>query len=134
MLEAAGEPVAVLRVLATAKPLEARSPRPERLDVTVAADGPAMVVVTQLADPQWQGHWIGPDGRERPAPIVPVFKRPGEHGWQAVTIPGPGRWTLRMEYVALDVQAGLLVSGVSFLVLIGLGIFLRPGRPPVKAD
>ena len=39
-----------------------------------------------------------------------------------------------MEYIAHDVQAGLLVSGVSFLVLIGLGVFLRPGRQPVKAD
>ncbi len=134
MLEAVSEPLAVLSVLASAKPLESRSTRPERLDVTVQADGPAMLIVTQLADPQWQGRWIGPNGRDRPARIVPVFKRRGEHGWQSVAIPGPGAWILHMEYVASDVHAGLLVSGVSFLVLIGLGVFLRPGRHPVKAD
>ena len=131
---AKGEPDVVLRVFQSAKPLAIRSPRPERLDVTVEAGGPAALVVTQLADPQWQARWIGPDGRERPAAIVPVFVRPGEHGWQAVTLPGPGRWTLQMEYVARDVQLGLIVSGLSFLVLIGLGVFLRPGRHPVKAD
>jgi hypothetical protein len=122
-----GEPGAVLRVIESARPLDVRSARPERLRVTVEATGPAAVVLSQLADPQWQGSWIGPGG-ERPATIVPVFARPGERGWQALTVPGPGRWTLQLEYRARDVQEGLIVSGLSFL--IGLGVFLRAGRNP----
>jgi hypothetical protein len=131
---AGGEPDAVLRVLEPAKRLPVRTVRPERLDVTVEAHGPAAVVVTQLADPQWQARWVGYDGGDRPAAIAPAFVRHGEHGWQAVTVPGPGRWTLQMEYIARDVQAGLIVSGVSFLVLIGLGVFLRPRRSPMRVE
>jgi hypothetical protein len=103
--------------------------RPERLEVTVEAEGPAAVVLSQLADPQWRGRWVGPAG-EGPATIVPVFVGPEERGWQALTLPGPGRWTLRLEYRARDVQEGLIVSGLSFL--IGLGVFLRAGPNPLR--
>jgi hypothetical protein len=54
---------------------------------------------------------------------------PGEHGWQRVLVPGPGRWTLRLDYVARDVQLGLIVSALSLLVLLGLWIYLGSGRP-----
>jgi hypothetical protein len=124
---------AVLRVLGPAVPLELRSQVPERLDLTVDADGPAAVIVSQLSDPQWEGRWIGPDGRAQPAEVLPVFRSPLRYGWQAIHVPGPGRWTLHLEYVARDVQAGLIVSGVSFLVLIGLAVVLRPGHHSLKA-
>jgi hypothetical protein len=130
ILETAGaEPGTVIRVLEGARPLEAVAPRPERLDVAVAVEGPAAVVVSQLADPQWRARWIGPDGVERPAAVRPVFAGPREHGWQAAVVPGPGRWSLRMEYDARDVAMGQLVSGTSLLALIGLAVMLR-GRPP----
>jgi hypothetical protein len=128
ILEAStGEPDAVLGVLETAEPLAIRLARPEQLELTLESRGPAVVVLSQLADPQWRGRWLGTSGT-RPAAIAQGFARPHELGWQAVTVPGPGRWTLRMEYQARDVQVGLIVSGLSFL--IGLGIFLRPGRKP----
>jgi hypothetical protein len=120
-------------VLEKATPLELRGAIPERLELNLDTSGPAAVIVTQLFDPQWQGRWIGPDGRERPAAVLPVFKSRESHGWQMIDVPGPGRWTLHLEYVARDVQAGLIISGVSFLVLIGLAILLRPGRPSLKA-
>jgi hypothetical protein len=123
----AGEPGPVLRVLDSARPLTVRSERPEQLEVTVEADGPAAVVVSQLADPQWSGRWMEPAG-EAAATIAPVFTRPDERGWQATTVPGPGRWTLRLDYQARDVRQGLMVSGLSFL--IWLGAFLRAGRTP----
>jgi hypothetical protein len=123
----------VFGVLKSAMPLDLRTQTPERLELNVDAPGPAAVIVTQLFDPQWQGRWIGPDGRERPAPVVPVFKSLESYGWQMIHVPGPGRWTLRLEYVARDVQAGLIISGLSFLVLIGLAVVLWPGRPSQEA-
>jgi hypothetical protein len=124
----------VYGVLKSALPLDLRTETPEQLTLEVESDGPAAVIVSQLSDPQWQARWIDPGGRAQPAPVRPVFTGPSGYGWQAVNVPGPGRWTLRLEYVARDVQAGLIVSGVSFLVLIGLAILLRPGRPPLKAN
>jgi hypothetical protein len=129
MLDAApGEPEAVLSVLEAAAPLELISRTPEWVELRVVARGGAAVIVSQLADPQWQGRWIGPDGRAQPAPIRPVFRGRGRFGWQAVNVPGPGPWTLHLDYVARDVRAGLIVSGISFLVWLGLAVFLRPRR------
>lgn len=129
-----GDPRAVLEVLGRGRGLELRRSRPERVEIAVEADGPSVVIVAQLADPAWRATWVGPDGQQRPAEIAPAFAlkrqgpRPEEKGWQAVTVPGPGRWTLRMEYDDRAVSAGLAVSGVSWLVwLIGL-VFRFPGR------
>jgi hypothetical protein len=123
----------VAGVLKSAIPLDLRTLTPEQLELKVESDGPAAVIVSQLSDPQWQARWIGSDGRQRPVPILPAFTGPSGYGWQFIGVPFPGRWTLRLEYVARDVQAGLIISGVSFLVLIGLAIVLRPRHPPVKA-
>jgi hypothetical protein len=120
-------------VLKSARPLDLRAQTPERLEVDVEAGGPAAVIVAQLSDPQWQARWIDPGRGEQQAPVRPVFTDRSGYGWQAVDVPGPGRWTLRLEYVARDVQAGLIISGVSFLVLAGLAILLRPERPRLKA-
>ncbi len=68
-----GDPKSVLGVLGRAAPLAARVPSPERMEVEVVAEGPALVVVSQLADPQWQARWLG-RGAERPATIMPVFR------------------------------------------------------------
>jgi hypothetical protein len=130
---ARGEPEPLARVLESASPLELRSHVPERLELNVDIRGSATVIVSQLFDPQWQGRWVASDGQQQPAAVRRVFKNPGGNGWQMIDVPGPGRWTLRLEYVARDAQAGLTISGVSFLVLLGLAILLRPGRPPVKA-
>jgi hypothetical protein len=130
----AREPEVVTRVLAPGHPLALHSQVPERVELNVEANGPAAVIVSQLSDPQWQGRWIGRNGREQPAQVLPVFGNRSGYGWQTINVPGPGRWTLRLEYVARDVQAGLIISGVSFLVLAGLAILLRPGRPPLKAN
>ncbi len=72
------------------QPLTIRADRPERLEIAVQADGPARVLVSQLADPLWEARWLGPAG-DRPATIDPVLRLPNQGGWQAVTVPGPGR-------------------------------------------
>jgi hypothetical protein len=126
ILESApAEPSAVWRVLEGAEPLEVKTLRPERLEVTVEAVDRAAVIVSQLADPQWQARWVG-NGGAKPAVIVPVFAGRGEHGWQAVELPGPGRWTLHLEYVASDVRIGLMASGLSWLAAVL--IFIGSGR------
>jgi hypothetical protein len=124
--------------LGSARPQEVRSTRPERLEVTVEVEAEAgdlmALIITQLADPRWRGWWIGPDGAEHPAPIVPVYALADEWGWQAVKVPGTGRWTLHLEYADPTVTLGLILSGVSFLILIGLALVLRPGRPPQEGE
>ena len=83
--------------------------RPEEWTISVEADEPGWVIVSQLADPQWTARWIGLDGQgEFDGEILPAFRKPGETagGWQRVEVPGSGRWTLRLEYDARDVVGG----------------------------
>jgi hypothetical protein len=128
-----GDPRAVLEVLGRGRGLDVRRSRPERVEIAVEADGPAVLIVAQLADPAWRATWVGPDG-PRPAAIVPAFAlprqgaRPEEKGWQAVAVPGAGRWTLRLDYDDRAVAASLVVSGVSWLVWPLGFVFLFPGR------
>jgi hypothetical protein len=106
---------AMLDWLRGASALAVRRPRPERLEARVQVVEKGVVLVAQLAHPEWRAWWEGPGGL-RPARILPAFARPGDMGWQAVETPGPGPWTLRMEYDARDVRVGLGISAVSGLV------------------
>jgi hypothetical protein len=114
----AGDTEPLLKLFDRASPLRAESLSTRLLDVTVDADSPGWVVITQLADPQWRARWSGGTGREElPAEILPTLRRNAtEGGWQRVRVPGPGRWTLHLEYVARDVRAGLVISAASWLV------------------
>ena len=123
-----GDPAEIVALLARAEPVSVRSERPERLDIEVEADaGPAVVVISQLADPAWRASWKG-GGGSRPAVITPVFRHPirGATGWQSVAVPEPGRRILTLEYPGLDVQVGLAVSGLAWLA--AALIFFRLGR------
>ncbi|MBV8556653.1 MAG: hypothetical protein JO116_13915 [Planctomycetaceae bacterium] len=122
-----GDPKSVLGVLGRATPLATRAPSPERMEVDVVAKGPALVVVSQLADPQWRARWSGRGG-ERPATIVPVFRGDRAVGWQGVRVPEPGAWTLHLEYRGWDVQEGLIVSALAWWV--GILAYRRFGRGP----
>ncbi len=125
----AGDPAVVLAVLDHALPLEIRSARPERLELDVHAEGPATVIVSQLAHPQWRAEWRG-QGGVNAATIGRVFegRRPGEGAWQAVEVPGPGAWTLRMGYDDRDVRTGLAVSAAAWAS--GLVAYFWSGRGP----
>ncbi|WP_406700056.1 hypothetical protein V5E97_14560 [Singulisphaera sp. Ch08] len=105
----------VLQTLRDASPLPIERVSPTQVDVTLDVTGPAFVVVSQLADPQWRARWIGPVG-ERDAPIRPIFMGKNDVGWQVVETPGSGRWTLRMDYVARDVRIGLIISGIAWVL------------------
>jgi hypothetical protein len=93
--------------------------------VVLRAEGPGKVILSQLADPQWRAVWSGPGG-DRPAEIQTACRRPRQSGWQAVRVPGPGLWTLRLEYSGRDVYEGLAVSALAGLA--GVVAFLKLGR------
>ncbi|MGO9811699.1 MAG: hypothetical protein ACLP53_13110, partial [Isosphaeraceae bacterium] len=108
----------LLELFDQAAPLREESRGAQFMDVSVDADAPGWVIVTQLADPQWRARWLDRSSQgEFPAEILPTFRRNrGEGGWQRVRVPGPGRWTLHLEYVASDVAWGLAISSASWLV------------------
>src|SRR5262249_30880030 len=108
MRAGAGDPAEILKVLERASPLASTSSHPENLEVEVRVQGPAAVVISQLADPEWQALLRGPRG-DRPAVIERVFG-----GWQAVGVPGPGHWRLVLRYRGRDVAIGLAISAVAW--------------------
>jgi hypothetical protein len=118
----AGGPGPLLELFDRASPLRAEWRSSEHLEVAVDADATGWVIVTQLADPQWKGRWTGRDRQaEVSAEIRSTFRREESGGgWQRVEVPGPGRWTLHLDYVANDVANGLLVSAGAWVVWITL--------------
>jgi hypothetical protein len=111
-----GDPQEILTIFDAARPLDATSSRPEEWTISVVDGEWGWVVVSQLADPQWQAHWIGLDGQgEHDFPILPTFHKENEPGgWQRVKVPGPGRWTLRLNYDARDVVDGMTISIIAW--------------------
>jgi hypothetical protein len=128
-----GNPGPLLELFDQASPLRAEARSSQRLEVTVEGSAGDWVIVTQLADPQWQARWTSRDGQGDRAEILPTFQREQSlGGWQRVQVPGTGRWTLHLEYVASDVTRGLIISGVSWLVwgflLAGVAVWSRRRR------
>ncbi len=115
-----------------ALPLAAEAGDPGVLELAVDAEAPGWILITQLADPQWQARWRDRDGQgEFPADIVPSFRMgKGDGGWQRVRIPGPGRWSLHLRYVADDVAEGLAISAFAWLAggLILAAVAIRERR------
>jgi hypothetical protein len=119
MTGGAPEPRTVLEALKKGRPLGTPS-GPERTIILVKAEGPAVVVVSQLHYPEWSALWEK-GNTSQPAEILPVFG-----GWQAIRVPGPGDWILRLRYRGDDVRAGLAVSAVAWTAW--LLTFFRPRR------
>ncbi|HWE38535.1 MAG TPA: hypothetical protein VG406_18335 [Isosphaeraceae bacterium] len=111
------ETVAVERIRRSS-PLPCTTIDPENLEVTVVADRPCWVLVTQLDDGDWRAEWRG-EGRSSPAPIETVFG-----GWQAVRLPEPGHWTLRLSYRGRAVWQGLAVSALAWACWVVFGVVL----------
>jgi hypothetical protein len=120
-----GDPREILEILDVAEPLAAESPRPEEWVISVRAEEPGWVIVSQLADPQWNARWIGLDGQGTgDGEILPAFPRGSQPGgWQRVEVPAAGRWTLRLEYDARDVAEGAAISTVAWLSWVIAALF-----------
>jgi hypothetical protein len=129
-----GDPREILAVLEHAVPITVESTRPEEWTIPIETREDAWLIVSQLADPQWKAELIGPDRRRAmPAPILSTFRKANEPGgWQRVDIPGPGRWTLRLEYEAHDIAHGLAISTMAWIVwiVLALACALQPLRNP----
>jgi hypothetical protein len=121
-----GHPSVVLDAMADARPLSFSRADPEHCRVKVSVEGPAIVVISQLADPQWRATWSGTGG-ESPATIHRAFGKPGQGAWQAVEVPGSGDWELKVDYRGDDVWQGLLVSAVALVGWVVL--WIRGGIP-----
>jgi hypothetical protein len=126
---------AALEALADARPLPWAAPEPERFEVGPfdAGAGPNLVVVSNLYDPQWAARWVGGDGAARPAEVAPAFAgRSG--GWQAVRVPGPGRWRLLLEYDARAERLGLAASAVAWAAWLAAWSWprRRRARGPIR--
>ena len=126
--EWSGDPSKVLAVFADATSVQVEHLSPEARAFRVHADGPAMIIFSELADPQWQATWTGLDG-ERAGAIGRAFGRANHGAWQAIQIPGPGDWTLRLNYRARDVELGFGISAVS---VIAFGLLFAVGGRLVK--
>ncbi|HKM53738.1 MAG TPA: hypothetical protein VJY33_10030 [Isosphaeraceae bacterium] len=110
-----GDTGPLLALFDRAVPLRENRRASTLLDIEIEAEEPGWVIITQLADPQWQARWVDEAGEELPARILPSFLRKlSDGGWQRVELPGPGRWSLHMEYVARDVRDGLAISALAW--------------------
>jgi hypothetical protein len=125
----AGEPSSVLRVLQNAEPLEDSSSRPDERTMQVKATQRGVVILAQLFYPEWRAWWEGSGGTQ-PAEIERAFD-----GWQAVRMPEPGTWTLRMQYAGDDVHQGLAFAGIAwglfvlaFLLMWAIQARFKSGR------
>ena len=119
-------PADVLRAMAGASPLEVEAADSEHRALTVRTDGEALVVLGELADPQWRARLADDRGRQTAVPVERAFGRPNQGAWQAVRIPGAGTWRLSLAYRANDVYQGLAGSGLAAVAWIGL--FVAAGR------
>ena len=130
-----GDTGPLLDLFDRARPLVADRPSSLRWDVPVDADGDGWVVVSQLADPQWQARWTGRDGQgDRPAEIVPTFRREARReAGRGSRVPGPGRGCLHLEYVAADVTRGLWISALAWPSGLSVLAALAGGRGSGRA-
>src|SRR5262249_23076020 len=90
--EGSGRPLDVLAALRDARPLDLRRPDPEHRELRFDAEGPSLVVISELADPEWQAVWSGPGGA-RPAEVRRAFGVKGRGAWRALGRGGSGRPT-----------------------------------------
>jgi hypothetical protein len=111
-----GDPRQVLRVIDPAEPLHFEATTPDECTITVEAEARGWVIITQLADPQWSARWANL-GRHRTFDdkLRPAFRKANEPGgWQCIEVPAPGRWALRLNYEAREVELGLGISTIAW--------------------
>jgi hypothetical protein len=120
-----GQPEDIRKALRDALPVEVRSSDPEHREISLHAEAPSILVISQLADPEWQAV-LQNRGERRTSEPLPAFRGPDGGAWQAFMIPRAGDWSLSLAYRGRDVFQGLAISGVAWF-LFGV-VFMRFGR------
>ncbi len=113
-------PLTITALLKASRPLDVIRHGPEEREIRCETDGPSLIVLSELADPELSATLEGKRG-PRPAVIRRTFGRSNRGAWQVVGIPEPGPWTLRLYYRGRDVWQGIAVSGVAVVAWLGLG-------------
>jgi hypothetical protein len=108
LIRIGNDPHNVLVALASARPLEWLSSRPEEVNVRVQADQPGTVILSQLDYPRWHATLEGASAAAQRVPILRLFD-----GWQGVKVPA-GNWTLRLKYDATRDWVCLAISGLAW--------------------
>ena len=111
-----GNPAEVISALSDARPIAVEHESPELRVFRIHSEVPALLVFSELADPQWRAVWTGLNG-EQYGMIHRAFGRPNQGAWEAVHVPGNGDWTLRLIYRGVDVEVGLAISLIAWLTL-----------------
>jgi hypothetical protein len=90
-------------------------------DVVVEADldGPGWLVLTDAEAPGWRATASEAAGARLETPIYRAYG-----AFRSVYLPGRGTWTVRFTYEPTSFRAGLLVSGLSVVMLVLAGGFL----------
>ncbi len=106
------DPDAIRSVLPNATPLTLEAADPQHRKVDLDARGAEAIVLAVQYEPAWSATWEGegPQGK-RPAELVMAWG-----GWMAARVPGPGRWTLRLDYECPELYAGMIVSAAAWVV------------------
>ena len=118
-------PAEVFEATAGAVAVTVLSADPEHRTITVHADRPSLLVLSQLADPEWQAFLVRSE-ETVPCEPLPAFRGPDGGAWQAIRIPEAGDWSVRMVYRGRDVYQGLAISAVAWMIFSV--IWFRFGR------
>jgi hypothetical protein len=121
----------VLPVIANARPCDFRSDRPEHVRVELETGEPGVIILSRLHDPLWRAT-LERGGIRQTATVDRVFGTRGAGAWQAITLPGAGRWTVDLVYSGSDVWLGLAVSGAAWVIWGAL--FWRAHRAATTTD
>jgi hypothetical protein len=81
---------------------------PDAMTLTTRTDAPGMVVLSEVYDPNWNAYV---DGEAMPLVVA-------NHALRAVAVPA-GEHTLELRYESRSLQLGLLISGLTALVMLG---------------
>ena len=115
------------QLIGKAQPLEVDRPSPENLKIQRQTDSAEYWMISQWADPSWQAELINENGKAISSPIIPLAG-----GWQAIKIPGPGRWTLGLSYKSAQFSRLLFFSGAGWCAAVAGLFFLKCKQLPQK--
>jgi hypothetical protein len=120
-------PTEVFKALKDAEVVSMLMPDPEHRRLSVLAYRPSILVLSQLADPEWQAI-LERNGQTTICEPFPAFPGPDGGAWQAIRIPEAGEWSVRMVYRGRDVYQGLAISAIAWVIFASAWFRFGPER------